>query len=210
MRKILISILLILLIVLACFTIFRGISIGGVFKILSTGQIIELNDNLTAKIEEANRKTKSDLPSKEAELNENIEVLLKNKEEYYNLASISTESQMAEANTEESYAYEYLCLKIGRYARTEGVNLKMDVVSGSAGEEAVKDLEFTIIGQYFAIMNFVSDLEDDSELSFRIEDFNMIPNSGNNLQATFNVTGIRMILEDTTNSVQTTSNTSNN
>lgn len=57
MRKLLISILLILLIILAYFTIFEGISIGD-FEILSTSGIVKLNDNLTTKIEEANKKLK--------------------------------------------------------------------------------------------------------------------------------------------------------
>ena len=59
MRKVLISILLILLIVLAYFAIFQGISIG-TFKVLSTGEIIELNDNLTVKITDVNKKIKTD------------------------------------------------------------------------------------------------------------------------------------------------------
>ena len=63
MRKLLISILLVLLIVLAYFTIFEGIAIGD-FEILSASGIVELNDDLTTKIEEANRKIKSDLQAK--------------------------------------------------------------------------------------------------------------------------------------------------
>ena len=200
MRKILISILLILLIILAYFTIFEGISIGN-FEVLSATGIVKLNDDLTAKIEEANRKIKSDLQSKKTELKQNIDILLDNKESYYNLANISTESEINRANTEETYTYEYLSIKIGRYARTEGVNLTMNVKTGDAGDEVTKNLDFTLVGQYFAIMDFISALEDDSELEFRIEDFHMTPSSGDNLQATFNVTGVRIKIENTTVSV---------
>lgn len=200
MRKLLISILLILLIVLAYFTIFEGISIGD-FEILSTSGIVKLNDNLTTKIEEANKKIKSDLQSKETELKQNIDILLDNKESYYNLANVSTESEISRANTEETYTYEYLSIKIGRYARTEGVNLTMNVKTGDAGDEVTKNLDFTLVGQYFAIMDFISALEDDSELDFRIEDFHMTPSSEDNLQATFNVTGVRIKIENTTVSV---------
>mgnify|MGYP001625113148 CR=1 FL=1 len=200
MRKLLISILLILLIILAYFTIFEGISIGD-FEILSTSGIVKLNDNLTTKIEEANKKIKSDLQSKETELKQNIDILLDNKESYYNLANVSTESEISRANTEETYTYEYLSIKIGRYARTEGVNLTMNVKTGDAGDEVTKNLDFTLVGQYFAIMDFISALEDDSELDFRIEDFHMTPSSEDNLQATFNVTGVRIKIENTTVSV---------
>ena len=131
MRKILISILLVLLIVLAYFTIFQGVSIGS-FKILGTGQIIELNNILDLKIEEANKKIKSDLQNKKNELSQNVETLLNNKESYYRLANVSTETQISEANTEEVYNIEYLWLRVGRHARNEGVNMRMDVLEGKS------------------------------------------------------------------------------
>ena len=81
MRKILIAILLVLLIILAGFTIFQGISIGS-FKILSTQDIISLNDSLTAEINGANTKIKNDLQNKKTELNGQVEQLLRNKESY--------------------------------------------------------------------------------------------------------------------------------
>lgn len=205
MRKVLISILLILLIVLAYFTIFQGISIGA-FKVLSTNDIIKLNDDLTVKIGEANKKIKTDLQSKRSELNENINILLDNKESYYNLANVSTESEITEASTEQVYSIEYLWVRVGRHARSEGVNMKMDVLAGDTGDASVKNINFTAVGKYMAIMNFVSALEDDSELGFRIEDFHLVPAEDEiNLQATFSVTGIRTRVENTTVSVDTTS-----
>lgn len=210
MRKVLISILLILLIVLAYFTIFQGISIG-TFKVLSTNDIIKLNDDLTVKIGEANKKIKTDLQSKRSELNENINILLDNKESYYNLANVSTESEITEASTEEVYSIEYLWVRVGRHARSEGVNMRMDVLAGDGGDASVKNINFTAVGRYMAIMNFVSALEDDSELGFRIEDFRLVPAAdGTNLQATFSVTGIRTRVENTTASVNTTSITQQN
>src|SRR5699024_4249635 len=113
MRKVLISILVILLIVLAYFTIFQGISIGN-FEILSASGIVGLNDELTAKIEEANRKIKNDLQSKRTELSQSVSTLLQNKESYYRVANVSTESEISKANTQETYDIEYLWLRIGR------------------------------------------------------------------------------------------------
>ena len=201
MRKILISILLVLLIVLAYFTIFQGVSIGS-FKILGTGQIIELNNILDLKIEEANKKIKSDLQNKKNELSQNVETLLNNKESYYRLANVSTETQISEANTEEVYNIEYLWLRVGRHARNEGVNMRMDVLEGKSEDTNIKDLYFTVTGKYVGIIDFVSSLEDDSELDFRIDNFKMIPN-GDNLQATFEVEGVRIKLENTTETVDT-------
>lgn len=201
MRKVLIAVLLVLLIILAYFTIFQGISIGS-FNILSTEGIINLNNNLTTEINEANRKIKSDLQGKQEELSENVNMLLQNKESYYDLANVSTESEIDKANTEEYYKIEYLWLRIGRHARTEGVNFRMDVLSSDAGDSTVKNINFTVTGKYAGIIEFISSLENDSELEFRIEDFHLTPN-GENLQATFTVNGIRINLENTTSSVQT-------
>ena len=204
MRKVLISILVILLIVLAYFTIFQGISIGNL-EILSASGIVGLNDELTAKIEEANRKIKNDLQSKRTELSQSVSTLLQNKESYYRVANVSTESEISKANTQETYDIEYLWLRIGRHARTEGVNIRMDVMNGTTGDENTKNLSFTVIGQYVAIIDFVSSIEDDSELAFRIENFNLLPD-GTNLKATFDITGIRIKIENTTQSVSGTNN----
>ena len=206
MRKILIIILIILLLVLAYFTIFQGISIG-TFDILSTKDIIKLNEDLTHKIEEANTKTKSELPNKESELESSVETLLENKEKYYKVANVSTETEISKANKEEVYDIEYLWLRVGSHARKEGVNIKMEIKQGDAGD--IKNLTFAVNGKYVGIIDFVSALEDDSELDFRIENFKLIP-SDENLQATFNVTGIRINIENTNESVDTTNQIDNN
>ena len=201
MRKILITLLLVLLFVLAFFTIFQGISIGS-FQVLGTGQIIELNNQLNLKIEEANKKIKSDLQNTKSQLSQNVDTLLSNKESYYRLANVSTETQISEANTEEVYNIEYLWLRVGRHARNEGVNMRMDVLNGNSEDTNIKDLSFTVTGKYVGIIDFVSSIEDDSELDFRIDNFKMVPD-GENLQATFDVEGVRIKLESTTETVDT-------
>ena len=203
MRKILISILLVLLGVLAYFIITQGVSTGTI-QVLSASEIIQLNNDLTDTINETNKKIKSDLQSKKSELNQSIDVLLANKESYYKLANVSTENEINKANTEEMYNIEYLWVKIGRHARKEGVNIKLDIVEGSAGDEITKNLNFTVIGKYVGIIEFISDIEEDSELNFRINDFILVPN-GENLQATFNVKDVKIKLENTTEEVKQTS-----
>ena len=207
MRKILIAILLVLLISLAGFTIFQGISIGS-FKILSTQDIISLNDSLTAEINGANTKIKNDLQNKKTELNGQVEQLLRNKESYYEVANVSTESEINKASTQEVYDIAFLFLKIGRHGRAEGVNFRMDILSADAGDTSVKNIAFTVTGAYSATIEFIRSLEDDSELAFKIEDFHMIPAEGNNLETTFNVKGVRInseTLTDNDTSTQTTS-----
>ena len=200
MRKILIAILLVLLIVLAYFTLFQGISLGSL-DILGINGIIGLNDNLTEKINVANTKIKQDLQNKKIELSDSVDTLLEQKEKYYKLANTSTDNEIAEATTQESYSLEYLYLKVGRHGRNEGVNFRMDILTGASADPDMKKLEFTVEGKYVGIMNFVSALEDDGNLGFRIDNFDLLP-YGENLQATFDVNNVRVNIENTTSSVQ--------
>lgn len=198
MKKVLISILIVLLVVLAYFAIFNGLSLGNI-RILSVGEIIEANDNLTNDIEQANSLLKKDYPSKKEELAVSVTELLEKKEEYFNLAKISSDKEITKANTEETYLIEYLWTRVGRHATSKGVNLKMDVNSGDTGEENVKNLSFTVTGQYIGIIEFVASLENDDKLNFKIENFKMVKND-TNLTATFNVRSIRIKAETTSNS----------
>lgn len=206
MKKLLISVLIILLVVLAYFAIFQGISLGSL-RVLSVKQIMDANDDLNNKIEVTTSLIKKDYPSKKETLSTEIAQLLEKKEEYFDIAKISTEGEISKANTEETYLIEYLWARIGRHATSKGVKMKMDVYSGDAGDSSVKNLAFTGEGNYVAIINFVSALEDDSELNFKIENFKLVPNS-TNLTATFNVRNIRIKTENVTANVSTTNNTS--
>lgn len=195
MKKILISILYVVLIVLAYFAIFNGISFANV-NILSVEQIIQKNDDLTNNIEELKSLLKKDYANKNQGLADAINNLLKEKESYYDLAKVSTEGEIAKANTEETYLIEYLWTRVGRHATSDGVNITMEVVAGNAGEANIKNLRFTVNGQYVAIIEFISSLEEDDDLNFRIEDFKM-NGSGGNLTATFTVRGVRIEMENT-------------
>lgn len=209
MRKILISILLILLIVLAYFTIFQGLSFG-TFRISSVKDIVDANSNLTQKIEDVNQKIEIQQKEKNDELYNSVEELSKSKKDYYKLANVSTENEINKANTEEIYTYEFLSLEVGRHARKEGVIIRMDVLTDDTGDSTVKDLKFTVEGKYYGIIDFVSALEEDSDLNFRIEDFKLVQ-ADENLQATFNVSNIRIKIEETTQKVENMdTNTVNN
>lgn len=205
MKKVLISILIVLLIILAYFAIFNGLSFGNI-NVLSVAEIIEANNDLANNIEQANTLLKKDYPSKKEELASSVTVLLNRKEEYFNLAKISTDKEITKANTEETYLIEYLWTRVGRHATSRGVNIRMDVNSSDAGEANIKNLSFTVTGQYIGIIEFVSALEDDENLNFKIENFKMVKND-TNLTATFTVRNIRIkneTVSSSDNGTQTT------
>ncbi len=209
MKKILIGVLIVLLVILAYFAIFRGISIGSL-QILSVKQIEEENNKLTEEIAQTETLMHSSYRAQTDQLEQSVSGMLLAKDEYLELASISTEGELNEANKEESYKIEYLWTRIGSHATGEGVILKLDVKAGDTGESDVKNLAFTVTGNYIAVINFVSSVEDDSKLGFRIEEFKILPGEGeNNRQATFNVRNVRIQQENTTRNVTSTTESTN-
>lgn len=197
MKKILISILIVLLIVLTGFTIFKGISIGN-FKVLSASQINDKNTQLTTEIEIAQQLLKKNYPETKEKLASSISDLLSKKEEYFKLAKLSSDKEITKANTEETYLIEFLWARIGNHATSKGVNLTIDVKTGDAGDPMVKNLTITAKGYYVGIMDFVSSLENDDKLNFKIENFKLVQED-ELLTATFNVRGIRIKTENVTN-----------
>ena len=199
MRKILIGILTILLIVMAVLVITKGLTIGN-FKILSVKQIIEDNDKLTSEISQTEKLIRSDYPAKLEDLDSNVSNLLVAKEEYQDLADVSTKSEINKATTVETYTVEFLWTRLGRHATAEGVYLSYTPTNNS--------IKFTVSGDYIPILSFVSAIENDSKLGFRIENFKLIP-GGNNLQATFETRNINIKTEGVSNAVQSNTTTEN-
>ncbi len=194
MRKILIGILTILLIVMAVLVITKGLTIGN-FKILSVKQIIEGNDKLTAEISETEKLIRSNYPTELETLDSTVSSLLAAKEEYQDLADVSTKSEINKATTVETYTVEFLWTRLGRHATAEGVYLSYTPTNNS--------IKFTVSGDYIPILSFVSAIENDSKLGFRIENFKLIP-GGNNLQATFETRNINIKTEGVNTVVQST------
>lgn len=207
MRKILISILIILLIIMAGLAIFKGISIGN-FNILSISQIIEENSKLTNDIEDTKALMETEYQSKVESLNNSVSNMLKAKNEYLDLASISTKDEIEKATTVETYTVEFLWTVLGRHATENNVNLNYTPKSDNT-------ISFNVVGSYTAIIKFVSAIENDSRLGFTIENFKLI-SSGESLQATFITRNVKVKSETTTSSITTQStdttntNTNNN
>ena len=94
--------------------------------------------------------------------------------------------------------------------------MKMDVSRSSSGTEDTYNLNFTVTGAYARIAEFITDIEDDSSLGFKIEEFKMLADSSSDtstLQATFVCKDIKIegvsSSTDTTTSVETTNQNNN-
>lgn len=195
MKKLLISIIIILVIILTGITVVNGIEIGKI-KILGISEIKSSNDELDNKIKNATKLASTDYQKKLDELDKNVKEFEKTKTNYEDMISVSTDSEVQAANQYGVYEIGMLWIKLGNHAKSEGV--KMDVsakdltaIDTNTTIESDKkyncNLYFTATGTYAGIAGFIEDIEDDSKLGFRIDDFQIIASSEgtNTLQATF-------------------------
>ena len=208
MKKILLILIMILLIVGIYFALSSGISIGNI-HVLGIKEIADENENLDKKLQELNQAIDITFPQKMSDLDTASKNFQKAKEEYINLTSVSSDQEILDAMKQESYTIEYLWARIGNHAKKQGVNIEFQIVSNDTGLEGMYNLNFTVDGSYIAITNFISAIENDGELNFRIQGFTMNPNQGNVLRSTFTVKNVTIEGNTSTQTVKTTQNTTN-
>lgn len=172
MKKILISVLLILLISILMLVFLKGVDLK-VVQILAIRQIQTKNSNLEQEIDTANQKVNL-YDTTVKKLSTSVNELTNTKKKYLSLINERSDSDIKNATQTRSYSIEYLWSRIGNHATKEGVNLKFEPSSSMSGA-AYKDLKFTVRGNYLAISNFVTEIENDSELSFTIDSFKLSP-----------------------------------
>ena len=217
MKKLLILILIGLLLILSIFTILKGVNIGKI-EVFSINTIQEKSKKLDEKIQEASKIADKDYNQAIEDINENTKKLKQQKASYEEMTQIGEDVEVQNATQIERYEIETLWVKLGNHATSEGATMKMDILQGSTGAENVYNLRFTVTGTYISIVDFISDIENDTTLGFKIEEFRMIPSgSDSSLEATFVCKDI--IIKDLnssntsstnpTNSVQGTTSNSN-
>ena len=211
MRKILISILIILLLVVGYMVMFRGLEVLGM-NVLSITQIQDKNAELDRKLETVSVLTSIEQPKAMSELNDSAKELTIAKDEYNEKILSSSSENIALATQVRPYETEYLWTRLGNHAKDKGINLRYELKQASSGITGQYDIYFTVTGSYVSISEFISALENDSSLSFKIENFKMSPNGGNteNLQSTFTVKDIIVKLDSTTGSTTATNATTTN
>lgn len=203
MRKILITIVIILLGILSYRLVIDGAEFGK-FKIDSISSIQTLSDNLDKKIDEATQATTVTFNNATNSLNNALKKLSNEKAKYEQKVKNMTEEEIRQISQKQIYEIETIWVKLGKYAKQNDVILKLDITTGNTGDPRDKELRFTVTGSYIGITDFVYDLEDDEKLQFKIENFKLVP-EGSLLKATFVVRDVAINLNTTT----TTSNTTN-
>ena len=133
MKKLLITAIIILLIILTGITMVKGINVGKL-SVLGIKDIKKEDEQLNTTIQQATKLASTDYQKKINDLNDQIKKIEDEKQEYEEMVSVSTESQTQTANQFlGGYKIEYLYVRIGTHAKTEGVEMKMDVSRSSSG-----------------------------------------------------------------------------
>lgn len=180
MRKLLISVLIVILLAVAGYMCYNGITIIN-YRISGLKEIKELNQNLDEKISVASKLVSTDYPTQISNISKSMKDLKSEKEKYDNMVTISTDEQVQSAAKIEKYEIEYLWTKIGNWAKKEGVTMKIDLKNSSTGTQGLYNLQFTVNGQYVGIADFIYDIENDTSLGFKIEEFSLQPGEDTNI-----------------------------
>ena len=172
MKKILISIIGIIIFILIVVAAIRGIYIGKL-KIYSITDIKEISKNLDAKAEEANVEKNQNYAKAVSDADKSIVTLKQVKEEYEEkVKALAGESGLGITQIEK-YKIEYLWNKIGSYAKKEGLKIDLNIEETTIQE--TYNIKFTLTGTYVGITDFLYDIENDDELNYSVKDFKLEP-----------------------------------
>lgn len=207
-EKIIMIIFLISIILIICLAIF-GFKVGKI-EIPSISQLIEKNNGINQSLETVTKLTSDDYPKSVSKLKATTDSLKVQKEKYEQLAGLNSEENPI-YETEE-YDIGYLWTTLGKYATKHKINLAMDVKESSGTN--LYNLNFTVQGEYVDISSFITAIENDSNLMFRIYNFKIAPGASTiNLKATFTVKDVNIddsTLIKKTNSLADTIKTNTN
>ena len=207
MKKLLILILIALLVLLGYFIIIQGVGTEGSLQILGIKGIQAKNAELEQKIQEATSLAEKDYQSVLSEIKQNAQSFEDAKKRYEDNVIINEGGEVETLS--KPYDIETLWVRLGNHATSQGANIQeMKVNNSTTGAEGTYDLDFTVTGSYICITDFISAIENDSTLGFKIEEFNMRP-SGSELQATFTCKDISINKDELNENVVITTTTDN-
>lgn len=195
-------ILLLIFLIVIIFASVHGFKIGN-FEVLSIQQLMDKNGNLNEKIATASNLTSITYPESKATLEQTYEKQQIEKQKYEELIGL-TDEDSKQIYEMKQYDVGYLWKVIGKYATTRNLKIGMNVQKTTG--QNLYDLYFTVSGLYPNTIQFISDIENNSDLNFRIYNFKMT-GSGEAVQSTFAVKGISIDPSTTIGGNSTTTDT---
>lgn len=207
MKKVLISILIVLIMILTFFVVFKNINIGE-WKSKNINDIKNLNSELEQKIDNAKQLNNQDYPNEVNKLDDSMEKLKIAKKKYQNkMEFVSGNVDLGGASI-KNYKIERLWIALENYAKNENVELKLEVVDATS--KGLYDLNITVAGEYIGITDFIYDIEKDDTLGFKILNFKLTPyvaTTTTNNNTNNNTTSNTKNTDDQNQTTQTTTST---
>lgn len=151
MRKILISILVCLLLIGSTFFVVNGMS---KVKLNGLKGLDEENKKVEQKISDLSNIISVTYANTQSNLKRTANTLQDSKTEYENQAALSNSQSPSYASQLEKYDIDYLWTKIGNYAKSENVVIKIELVANGASKN-LYNLNFTVTGEYAKITDFL-------------------------------------------------------
>jgi len=169
MRKILLALVMCLILVISIIVIAIGIN-AGIISVWGVKQIRQENFDIDKSNAELKETVEKAYPNAVKGIEKNAKDMQTSKTEYESKVILLSNSEYY-MQTEE-YEIEFLWTKIGNYAVDNNVEMKIEVTKSNL--EGRYDLNFTVDGDYSNITQFIYDIENDSKLGFKIENFKMV------------------------------------
>lgn len=207
MKKVLISILIVLIMILTFFVVFKNINIGE-WKSKNINDIKNLNSELEQKINNAKQLNNQDYPNEVNKLDDSMEKLKIVKKKYQNKMEYVSGNVDLGGVSIKNYKIERLWIALENYAKNENVELKLEVVD--AASKGLYDLNITVAGEYIGITDFIYDIEKDDTLGFKILNFKLTPyvaTTTTNNNTNNNTTSNTKNTDDQNKTTQTTTST---
>lgn len=206
--KRLITFICLILIIVAGYQLIRNGFENDTLNIASYETIQTKSEALTKQLASYNKRNQDDYNTAVSSLNSSIKTYNDSKQKYENIVEElgellnkdDDEGNVIEEvihSDKEKYKVDFLLVTLGDYSGKEGVDVVYQLTTSSTIDPNsttlnyfLADLKFTVTGQYMAVTNFISDLENDTKLNWAISDFSMGNGSVNGysgVTATFTV-----------------------
>lgn len=173
MKKLLLGLLIFLLTIICVYSFFNGINL---FNIPSIYKINNESGKLEKKTNEA--KEISDVQYENAinALNNSKQNLENAKKDYEDIIALASTDEYSSLGELQQYYREYIWIKLGVYAKENDVSAEFEFIPvSSTASNSLYDIQFTILGNYIDVIDYIYAIEGDEELKYLVEDLNMIP-----------------------------------
>lgn len=172
MKKILIAIIILILTVLGYLVLIKGFKIGNL-EIKSISDIKANSEKLDSNIKLADERVSITYPAEVDKVNNSIKKLKDTKERYMQKTKNDEIKDVGVAQI-KYYEIDYLWAMLGNYATKEKIELTLDIGVANADED-IYNLNFTLTGSYMGITDFIYSIENDENLKFKIQKFELKP-----------------------------------